>query len=332
MNREQLLAAGAVAVVAVALLVAAVVPAAVSPPDEGPTRPGYLDVADVTIQPSTVSGQTVTLHVETFLRHRGPASSNVTLRFRATDSESGMLETAQVVDVGDVSEEGERVVPVDLSVEREGGYRIEVLVYQDGRRVETGGRTVAGLEALTPEYARTPIGFVDEGRLSPVDVSVREAGANRTTLEVSSWLTNRGDDAAGGLRTTVILRQADSHLVAARESTDVGQIGPGRTATADTTLTVPAGYNYYVDVVLWNDGVIVDTARAVVNLDPTETISANQTTREVELRVSDFERREGGTDTGATPQETSAQTPGFGPIVAVIALLAVALLARRWDE
>jgi PGF-CTERM protein len=331
MRRERALAAAAAVVVVFALLVATAVPGVVSAPEDGPVRPGRVDVTDVTIEPTAVSGETVTLRVVPYLRHGGNPTPNVTLTVRATDGESGMLETARRVDVGEITGEREITAPANLTVEREGSYRIEVLVYQDGRRIETGGRTVSGLEALTPAYARTSVGFVDERQLPPVAVSVREAGTNRTTLDVSAWLTNRGDDPAEGLSVTVILRQADSNLVAAETTADVGRIGGGETAAADATVTVPAEYNYYVDVLLRTDGVVVDTARSTVNLDPTETIAANTTTREVELDVSDFERRPGG---GATPAAADATTvtgsPGFGAGVAGVALLAAALLARRW--
>lgn len=332
MRRERALTAVAASVVAVALLVAAVVPGVVSAPEDGPVRPGRVAISDVTIGPTAVSGETVTLEVVPYLRHAGNPTPNVTLLVRATDSESGMIETDRRVEVGELAGQREVSVPANLTVEREGGYRIEVLVYQDGRRVDTGGRTVSGLSGLTPAYARTPVGFVDDRRFPPVTVSVREAGPNRTTLDVAAWLTNRGDAAVDGLRVTVVLRQADSNLVAAEAAADVGRIGAGETATADATVTVPSEYNYYVDALLWTDGVVVGDVRSTVNLDPTETITANRTTREVELDVSDFERTPGRRGEGATPgAATETGSPGFGVGVAVVALLAAALVARRWS-
>ena len=332
MTREALLTASAAVVVVAALIAAAAVPGALSPPrDEEP--PGRIDIADMTIEPGTVSGETATLRVEAFLRHAGGPSENVTVRFRAVDSDSGLLETTRSVDLGTLDDEGETPVAANLSVEREGGYRIEVLVYQNGQRVEQGGRTVEGLDALTPAYARTPVGFADADSVQPVSVSVVSAGEERTELALGAWLTNRGDDPAGDLRVTFVLRQAESNLQAARTDAAVGTIAPGRTETAEATVSVPAGYNYYIDAVLWKEGVIVDTARSVVNLDPEERITVNETTREVELDVSDFER--GGADEPAREQTeaaSGASGPGFGAPLAVVALLAVALLARRWDR
>jgi PGF-CTERM protein len=334
MNRETSLVAAATGLVAVALLAAAALPGVLADPgDEGPTRPGPVDVAEVAIAPGDVGGRTATLQVEARLRHDGPPAENVTVRFRAVDAESGLVETTETVDVGTVSDEGEFPVRANLTVRREGGYRIETVVYRDGRRIETGARELRNLQALTPEYARSDVGFTRSEVLPPVSFQVVETGEERATLRVSASLTNRGDDPSGDLRVEMILRQADSNIVAARESVPVGTIRPGRTAEATANVTVPASYNYYVDVVLWKDDVLVDSARGAANLDPTETIRVNETRREVELEVSDFESRRGGGTSTPAPERagTVSSAPGFGVGVAVVALLAVALLTRRWS-
>ncbi|AUV82831.1 PGF-CTERM sorting domain-containing protein [Salinigranum rubrum] len=335
MPRDRTLAAGAVGLVAVALLVAAAVPGVLADPtDDGPTRPGPVRIAETSIAPGTVSGQTTVLHVQTRLDHRGNPTPNVSVRFRATDAESGFVAATETVDVGTLDEDGETLVQTNLTVEREGGYRIEATVFRDGERVGSGGKTVSGLEALTPEYARTSVGFTDSAALPAVSFSVASVSQNRTTLDLAATLTNRGDSGSENLRVTVVLRQADSNIVAARSEAQVGTIRPGRTETVETQVTVPSEYNYYIDAVLWKDGVVVDTARSAANLDPTERISVNETEREVELRVEDFS---GSDDERPRAEGTEAQTvstsaPGFGVGAAVAALLSLALVARRWGR
>lgn len=331
MDRVQTIAAGAGAVVVVALLVALLAPGALSePPSE--RNPGHVDIADATIQPQAVGGQTVGLGVNTTLRHRGNPSPNVSLRLRAIDDESGLLETTKTVEVGELTGERERTVPATLTVERDGGYRIETVVYRDGRRVDTGRQRVSGLEALVPAYARTPIQFVDETTLPPLGVSVRDATDARTTLDITALLTNRGATQPADVQASVIVRQADSNLVADRAAAEVGTIDPGQTAETEMTVSVPSNYNYYVDGVLKKDGVIVDTVRTAVNLDPSERIAVNETRQEVSLEVSDFERDRRPTedaermDSGA---DSESETPGFGVPVAVLAVITGGLLARR---
>ncbi|GAB6861174.1 PGF-CTERM sorting domain-containing protein [Haloplanus litoreus] len=337
MRREIALAAGAVGVVLLAVVAAVLVPGALADPsEERPVRPGPVDIADMEIAAGDVTGDTVTLNVETRLSHRGPPARNVSLRVQAVDTESGLVETTKTVSVGNLTEEREVAVPTNLTVDREGGYRIRAVLYRDGQRIDSGSRELRGLEALQPPYARSDVRFASADALPPVSFSVAESGEERTSLDLQLALTNEGDERPEDLRITVTLRQADSNIVANRTSVSVGSIRPGRTATVETPLTVPAGYNYYIDAVLWKDGVVIDSARGAANLDPSETISVNETRREVELEVGDFTRGEG--DEGdrpvpeATGQPTSGGGSGFGVGVAVVAALAAALFARRWTQ
>jgi len=155
-------------------------------------------------------------------------------------------------------------------------------------------------------------------------------------LNVSAALTNRGDASSAPLTLVLIARQADSNIVADRATVRIAGIRPGRTATPGTTLAVPDDYNYYLDAVLWNDGVIVGTARSAAQLDPTERVPENTTTRESGFEAGDFVDSSGGDDDRAerameTP-EAGDDGPGFGLGTALVALLAGLLfIARRHD-
>jgi PGF-CTERM protein len=333
MRRETALAAGTAGVALLAVVAAVVVPGALADPSaERPVRPGPVDIADMEMSAEGVTGDTVTLNVTTRLSHRGPPAPNVTVRVRAVDAESGLVEATRTAAAGDLTGEREVAVPTSLTVARKGGYRVRAVVYRDGQRIDSGTRDLSGLEALRPPYARSAVGFAEADALPPVAFAVDGTSGNRTTLALQMALTNAGDERPEALRVTVTLRQADSNIVANRTSVPVGSIRPGRTETVETPLTVPTGYNYYIDAVLWKDGVVIDSARGAANLDPTETISVNETRRDVELRVSDFTRGDGDADRPrpeGTGMPTSSGGPGFGVAVAVVALLAAALLARR---
>jgi PGF-CTERM protein len=338
MRRETALAGGAVGVAILAVVAAVLVPGALADPTEDrPVRPGPVGITDVDLSAGDVTGDTVVLRVETRLEHRGPPARNVSLRVQAVDAESGLVETERSVDVGDLTDDREVTVPANLTVEREGGYRVRTVVYRDGQRVDSGAREIRGLEALQPPYARSSVAFADREALPPVSFSVAETTEERTTLAMQAALTNGGDDQPEDLEVTLTLRQADSNIVANRTTVPVESVRPGRTETVDARLTVPVGYNYYIDAVLWKDGVVVDTARGAANLDPSETISVNETRRDVELRVGDFTRGDGGAGGDrpvpeATGQPTASGGPGFGVAVALVALVAAALLARRKSQ
>lgn len=332
MNREALLAGGALLVVALALVSALALPGALASPEQD-VRPSAVRIVELPVSAGPVTGQTATLTVETRLAHRGGPAENVTVLLRAVDAESGLVETTRTLEAGTVTGQQEVAVSGNLTVERQGGYRLEAILYQDGERVDSGAKTVRGVGSLQPPYARTAVHFhrFRETDLPAVEFTIADVTDNRTTLNVSTYLTNEGDDAESGFRLVLKARQAESGIVADEVSVPVGGLDPGRTATPSARLTVPKGYNYYLDAVLWRDGVVVGTARAAANLDPTETLRVNETRREVALDVSDFERegsdRPDRTPAGATPSGGSG--PGFGALLALLAVLTTATLLRR---
>lgn len=298
-----------------------------------------LHTEDSTIRVLSVPGRTVTLQLDTRLVHRGGPSENVTLEVRAIDSESGLLIDQQRQSVGTI--EGERTASVltNLSVEREGGYRIETIVYEDGDRRDGGVREISNAQALTPDYADSSVQFEryenSEAEIPTIAVDPASVQNNRSQLSVSAALTNGGNIEAGDVTVRLRARQVDSNVVAAQTERDVRSIRPGRTVEANTTMTVPDNYNYYIDAILLKDGVIIDTSIGVANLDPTRPVEPNETREDVDFDTGDFEdgpQTERMEDDGpARREETTIQGsgPGFGVALSLVALLAIALLTAR---
>ena len=336
MDTRTTLLAVAAAVVLVSAVGVVAAPDAVDDPRGASERPGDVDIVDVVVAPGEIRGETATLELRVDLRHRGSTAENVTVRHRAIDANSGLLVDQTTVDVGDVDGGGETAVNGSLDVERAGGYRLETVVYVDGERRSEQTTRVAGVSALTPAYANSPVGFTDGNVWPTVAVSVADVDGETATLSTSVSVTNRGDDASGDLELRVLLRQADSNVVADEATESVGSVRPGRTDTITTTLEAPDGYNYYVDAALFDDDVLIDETQGVANLDPQERISANETVEDVAFEVDDFSRNqtesaEPTEDAGAEreAEATGDATPGFGVLVAVLALLVAAQLARR---
>ncbi|SNR23388.1 DUF7490 domain-containing protein [Halorubrum vacuolatum] len=340
---------GAVVLVAGAVGVAAV-PGALDDPrvDDPPDRPSHLSVGDVVVEPNEVGGATADLDMKLDLEHRGGAAENVTVRYRAIDDTSGLLVDETTVPVGDIEPEStdptdrerptEHTVNGSLAVDREGGYQLEAVVYEDGTRQTTQSTSVSGVSALTPSYADSHVGFTDGDIWPTVSVSVREADDGTATLSTSAAVTNGGDERSENLELRVLVRQADSNVVADDATETVQAIRPGRTATVDTTVDVPDGYNYYIDVALWDDDVLIDETQSVANLDPQETIDANETVESVEFAVEDFAEDDVADDAADVVEDEPVDdvedvededAPGFGVFAAVLALVVAALYARR---
>ena len=333
MRTDALLAGVAVVALLATVAIAALVPGFVSDPaPERDAPPARLDVSETTLAVGEVTGETATLDVTAYLAHRGGPADNVTVVVRATDADSGLVADTAKTDLGSVEGETEHEAPVSVTVPREGGYEISALLYVDGQRVDAARASVSGVSALTPPYAETNVVFHRFAAQPAVEYTIQSSDGETTTLDVTSYLTNGGDTPESGLRLVVTARQSDSNVVAARTETTVGGIEPGRTATPSVELSVPENYNYYLDVTLWRDGVILDSTRSVANLDPEETLSANETRREVAFEASDFETGGDGADRPDRDSPTAGEgQPGFGPVVAVVALLGSLFAARRWS-
>jgi PGF-CTERM protein len=336
MRPEALLGVAAAAAVLVAIALAVFVPGFVSAPAPEPKEPpARLDVGEMTLSAGAVTGETADLETTVFLQHHGGSADNVSVVARATDAASGLVVDTTSRELGTVANEGEREVPLSVTVPREGGYEVETFLYVDDERVDAASASVRGVGALTPPYARSTVRFHDFPGRSSVEYRVESVDDGRATLSVTSYLTNGGDATESDLRLQVTARGADSNVVADRSGTRLGGLQPGRTARPAVQVTVPDGYNYYLDVTLWRDGVIIDTTRAAANLDPEETLAVNETRRDVAFEASDFESGEPAAAAGgATPRATNDSTggaPGMGAVATVLALLAGVLAARRWS-
>jgi hypothetical protein len=333
MRPDALLAGAAVATLLLAVAAAALVPGFLAEPTaDADSPPARIDVEETTLAAGEVTGETATLVTTVHLRHRGGAAENVTVVTRAT-GDDGLVADTTTRELGTVETDGERQARTSVVIPREGDYEVETLLYVDGERTDAARASVTGVGALTPPYVDSDVEFHQFRRRPSVEYTVQSAGDDEVTLEVASYLTNGGDDAESDLSLVVTARQADANVVAARAERSVGTVEPGRTAAPTVRLRVPDGYDYYLDATLWRDGVILGSTRAAANLDPAETLSVGESSREVQFEAGDFETANAGpareADEGA-PEAASRDGPGLGVGAAVVALV-VALAARRWS-
>jgi len=334
-------------VVALALVagvgVAVGVPDALDPPDDRPDEPerhAHVDIEELTIAAGAVGGEQATIRATPYVTQRGGDATNVTVVLRAVDQDTGFVAATDRLDYGTLAGGVEAARNGSLTVDRQGDYDVEAILYVNGTRVERGAREVSGVGSLTPAYRDTPVQFQEfDAGLPVIEYRIRDVEDGRSTLAVSTYLTNTGASATEGLELVLTARQNGSNVVADRTTVDVDAIGSGKTATPTGELEVPDDYNYYLDAVLWRDGTVVATARSTANLAPGTGLTVDENrSRGGEFRAGDFEREEaaGGEDASteaadrATTVSSSGQ-PGFGVPVALLAaaLVAVAIAARR---
>ena len=339
MRRESLLGAAVCAVVLTMILGAVAVPDALAGPPED-RHDSRLSMQQPYLAATDVSGESVTLSLSARLAHRGGTAENVTVETRAVDAETGLVETTERLSLGTIDAGRDVPYTTNLTVERRGSYRIETDVYADGRRATTHSGTVSNLDALVPPSARSAVRFHDfggsDGDMTAITYRIATVANDEATLNVTTYLTNTGDEPAGGVALQLRARQADSNVIADADTVTVGEIRPGRTTTVSTELTVPDGYDYWLDGILSADDVIVGTERSVADLDPTETLRRNQTTTETGFQSDDFVR-----ETASGPEsdqmDESAVTasggsgPGFtaGTVLVALAIIVLAVSRRE---
>lgn len=331
MRPEALLAAVAAVALFATVGVALLVPGFVAEPepDEPPAR---LDVAETTLETGTVTGETVPFDVTAFVTHRGGPAENVSVVVRAVD-DSGVVADTASVNRSTLEGDGEYEMSASVTVPREGGYEIRTVLYLDGDRVDVASASVSGVDALTPPYAESNVDFHRFSQQPAVEYTIGSVEGGDATLDVTSYLTNGGDEPESDLRITVTARHAEANVVADRAETTVGTIDPGRTESVGVSVTVPDESNYYLDATLWRDGVVLESTRTAANLDPQRTLDVEERTQSVEFEAGEFETGRAGNPRSDSDGATDAESqPGFGAPVALVALLLGAVATRRWSR
>jgi PGF-CTERM protein len=125
----------------------------------------------------------------------------------------------------------------------------------------------------------------------------------------------------------------DARLVADKEWTSSGEIEPEETAIRSVNLTVPNGYNYVVEISVWDGNTIVNTDEDYVQLNPERVINRDQLVQNKNINTADFlmeEEEDYNWDYDDVAEDTAQEeTPGFTCSFAVIGFIAALYIVRR---
>lgn len=303
-----------------------------------PARPHFLRIVTLDVSPARVLSQDVVLNVSTTLDNRGGGESDpVRLLVKAYSEERGFLLTENESFVGIVAPDTSRVVPVHLSVPREGGVRIDVAVIEADlgtQRASVYARNLAGLE---PEVLDTGL------RVSGVDFLVQEitndTGRARAQIQTDLYITNEGDAASEDLQVQVKARELQTSLVADVAWVGTGSIAPSETAIRSVNLTVPDEYNYVFEILTWRGQTVVARYEDYVRLAPTFTKPTNTELVTTNPNLGDFAPTtpttgyptwsgdmSGG---GMSPTAPTPKVPGVEVALLALAVVGAALTLRR---
>lgn len=298
--------------------------------------PSSVSIREVDVKPVEVTSARIEVNVTAYINHNGGKTRNASMLIRAINSDTRLLETQVSAPIPETDSDIEKTLPVstNLNVERNGGYELNILLFDNGSIRDSGTVNIRGLNALTPESKRSGV------TLNNIDFTVGGVSAGKVSIKSDIYLENKGPDVSENLKMTVKAREATSNLIADKTNAETGAIVNETTVVRSVQLVVPDEYNYMVVVELWRGDTMINTWEKPVLLAPTKTVPRESVEKKENIEVSKFVREAGTPAPGAIRQDSGGyqqgavptqppQEPGFEIFAAISALLVVFILRRR---
>jgi hypothetical protein len=301
--------------------------------------PSSLNIRDVDVKPVVVTSSQIDVNVTAYINHAGAKTQNATMLIRAISSDTRLLATQVSAPIPEIESELEKTLAIstNLNLERNGGYELNILLFDNGSIRDSGSVSISGLNALTPMSKRSGV------ILNNIDFTVSNVSTGKVSIKSDIYLENKGPQASENLKMTVKAREASSNLLADKTGTETGVIANETTVVKSVVLAVPEGYNYMVVVELWRGDTLINSWEKPVLLAPTKTVPKESVEKKVNIEVSKFVREGGGAGVpvegvryGGYPVPTAtpmyagtAKEPGFEIFAGITALLIVFAFRRR---
>ena len=288
-----------------------------------------LRITNMDISAKEVKSAFVDIDVTTYVEnYYGDPSKNTSLLLKAFSTRTGLLEVQTQDDIGIIDKGDTVTITQTLKLPKEGGYRINAVLFEDNKSKNTGEKTIYDLENLPADVQDIGI------EVAGMDFLVREVNGGKVVIQSDLYLTNEGTGTSGDYQMLIKAREMDARLLADKEWMQTGTIKPETTVIRSVNLTVPNQYNYVVEVLIWNNDTIVKRGEDYVQLKPQMTIDAGTQVDTKHIETSDFTvpeevMEEMAYDSYGSPME---EQPGFGILLGLVAILSVALMQRRREK
>lgn len=277
-----------------------------------------LGIADIDISPDRVASANVLLNVTTYIENRGDRSGDARLLLKAFDMESGLLVDQETVTVGSILKRKTKSESQVVKVDRDGGYRIEVVLFEDEQRVDQRTVRISGIGELTPTVY--DIGL----RIPEMDFLVKNVTGSRVTIGVDLYLTNEGDITSEDFQVLIKAREMDAGLLADKTWITTGVIKKETTVIRSADIVVSDEYNYIVEALIWKNDTIVERGQGVVQLSPVRYVPEKEKVVSEDIEVEDFMVPEEAYESGAMKEKA----PGFTALMLLMALILTTLIMK----
>jgi len=292
-------------------------------------------IADIDISVEALGIADVGLNVTTSLDNSGDAKSGeVDVLVKAYDADTNLLVASNGSKVGKICGRETKSASTHLKLPKEGSYRLQIVVYEDGKGILRGERKIYGLSRLEPpSVAKISIRELDFF-VEAVEVESGRRGKEKEYAIVNTTLCidNLGKD-VGGLRALIKARDNETRLIADRRWEYLGVLKEGTTSLHYAELRVLNGRDYIFEIQIWQSERIIKEGSGMVMLSPfvnrTVVLEAKEKTVEIspKVEISDF-IPPGAPVPKPYPTPVPA-APGFETLSAALALFIVFVLLLK---
>ncbi|MGP8337849.1 MAG: DUF7490 domain-containing protein [Methanosarcinaceae archaeon] len=282
-----------------------------------------LRIANMDISAKEVKSAFVDISVTTYVEnYYGDSSKNTSLLLKAFSTRTGLLVMQTQDDIGIINKGDTVSIIQSLELQKEGGYRIVSVLFEEKKKKNIGEITIYNLENL-------PADVQDIGvEVAGMDFLVREVNGSRVVIQSDLYLTNEGTDTSENYEMLIKAREMDARLLADKVWVETGLIKPETTIIKSVNLTVPDQYNYVIEVLIWNNDTIVKRGEDYVQLKPKMTIDNGTQVTTKHIETSEFILSTELMDGGMEYSEEDGMG-GFGMLLAIVSILSVILVQRR---
>ncbi|HJH32374.1 MAG TPA: hypothetical protein C5S50_09435 [Methanosarcinaceae archaeon] len=288
--------------------------------DESQIRITNMDISAKEVKSAFVNID-VTTYVENY---HGDSSKNTSLLLKAFSTGTGLLEVQTQGDIGIINKGDTVSITQSLELQKEGGYRIVSVLFEEEKKKNTGEITIYNLENLPADVQDIGI------EVAGMDFLVREINGSRVVIQSDLYLTNEGTGTSGNYEMLIKAREMDARLLADKVWINTGSIKPETTIIKSVNLTVPDQYNYVVEVLIWSNDTIVKRGEDYVQLKPEMTIDAGTEVKTKHIETSEFILPREDIDYSMEYGEDAM--PGFEILMAIASILLVVLVQRRKEK
>jgi len=288
----------------------------------GCLKESRLAITGMDVGADMITTSTVFLNVTTAVTNQfGFGNGDLTFVLKAYDTGTGLVAAEKTDTAGGLGKGDTARISQRLTLPRSGSYRLAVTIFE-GKMQKAGGEiTVQNLERLPTDRDRVGVEIQD------IDFIVKGVANGRATIESDIYFTNEGADTSAPYDVEVRAREMDAHLIADKQWTKIEPMKPETTTIKGVDLSVPDQYNYVVEVLLWQEQVIMKRGEGTVLLRPGSTLTTGEYFVTKKIETSRFIAETPLPEQPLSPG-TGARTPGFG-ILAALAALGGALVIRR---